>query len=154
MEKAIHFIIKIYDGIISFVCYKYFYLSLTFIRVHIRRGDKIKPGKAREAIYHDDDEYILHVQNYYHSLYLKGYDGPKRVFIASDSIDNIENMRKKFPNYTFIDSNCIAYKTNLSDVERQWGPIRIISALLDVHLLANTDYIICTMSSNVSTKSL
>src|SRR5437016_5987185 len=92
---------------------------------------------------------MFHIKNYYNKLYMKGYDGPKRVFVASDGSVDLQKLSKKFPEFSFIDSNCFPYKNTLSNEERTYGPLTIISTLLDVHLLSMCDYLVCTMSSNV-----
>ncbi|KAM7299267.1 alpha-(1,6)-fucosyltransferase-like, partial [Ixodes scapularis] len=58
-------------------------------RVHIRRSDKYL-----EAVYHDVQEYMVHVEDYYAKLSLTTHVEKKRVFVATDELRVVNEIRE------------------------------------------------------------
>lgn len=62
-----------------------------FSSIHIRRTDKV----GTEAAYHNLDEYMHHVEEYYKRLELTPPVPAKRVYIATDEPKVFEEARIK-----------------------------------------------------------
>jgi glycoprotein 6-alpha-L-fucosyltransferase len=122
----------------------YLFLDKNNVSVHIRRGDKI----GKEANYHRVEEYMFHVRIYYKRLKLKGYSGQQRVFVATDDEQVFVELFTKYPNFKFIDNKCFPFDKSFNNKER-YTPTNLLHTIIDIHLLSMTDFIVCTMSSNV-----
>ncbi|XP_052742141.1 alpha-(1,6)-fucosyltransferase [Bicyclus anynana] len=112
------------------------------VGVHIRRTDKV----GTEAAFHHIDEYMLHVKDYYATLELTHYVDKRRVYLATDDANVLEDARKKYPDYEFLGDPSIA-KT--AATHRRYTPLSLTGLLVDLHMLAMCDYLVCTFSSQV-----
>ncbi|CAG4961602.1 unnamed protein product [Colias eurytheme] len=112
------------------------------VGVHIRRTDKV----GTEAAFHSIDEYMVHVKDYYDQLEITQTVDARRVYLASDDANVLEDARKKYPEYTFLGDPSIA-KT--AATHRRYTPVSLTGLLVDLHLLALCDHIVCTFSSQV-----
>ena len=116
------------------------------ISLHIRRGDKIK---AQEAGFIPDEKFIDAIQNLYDQENIQEINNTRIIYIASD--DSLSNMKQILPpNYImkhlpprYLSEGLQSYFTlNVKS-------IIIESILIDINLLAHTNFTICTMSSNI-----
>ncbi|XP_063828820.1 alpha-(1,6)-fucosyltransferase [Ostrinia nubilalis] len=112
------------------------------VGVHIRRTDKV----GTEAAFHHIHEYMTHVKDYYDQLQLTRTIDVRRVYLATDDANVLEDARKKFPEYEFLGDPSIA-KT--AATHRRYTPLSLTGLLVDLHMLSMCDYIVCTFSSQV-----
>jgi len=113
-----------------------------FVGLHVRRTDKT----LNEAKAVDIDQYMLHVEKWYRDYQFKlNANGTtnvkitKRVFLATDEKSIISELEENYPEYEFItDENYQRHSDS--------GLEQIVS---DIEILSQSDYVICTASSNI-----
>lgn len=110
------------------------------VGVHIRRTDKL----LAEAAMHTVDEYMRCVDDYYRQLEMVQTVDKRRVFLATDEPLVIEEARRNYPHFHFIFDPDVARMAINRSLESSLNGI-----LTDVHMLAMSDHLICTLSSNV-----
>ncbi|XP_040079498.1 alpha-(1,6)-fucosyltransferase-like [Ixodes scapularis] len=110
------------------------------VGVHIRRSDKYL-----EAVYHDVQEYMVHVEDYYAKLSLTTHVEKKRVFVATDEPRVVNEIRKKYPQYKVINNEVVSRQARARTTSR--NNTALFGVMLDITLLAESDFIVCTMSS-------
>ncbi|KAH7939647.1 hypothetical protein HPB52_015541 [Rhipicephalus sanguineus] len=110
------------------------------VAIHIRRTDK-----KREAGFHDVAEYMQHAEEFYSTLALRGLSVQKRVFVAADDPRVITDIRLKFPAYEVISNQRSAREA--FDMKARDKSSALTGMLIDIHLLAESDYLVCTFSS-------
>ncbi|CAN7939557.1 unnamed protein product, partial [Ixodes hexagonus] len=110
------------------------------VGVHIRQTDK-----RREAAYHSVEEYMSHVEEYYARRSLTTPVKKKRVFVATDEPKVVNEIRKKFPGYLVIHNN--ASSSQAHDLSARTKSSSLFGVISDIHLLAESDFLVCTMSS-------
>ena len=132
---------KILEKVKSGISYSNIGLSL-----HIRRGDKIT---THEAEFIPDDKFIDAMQNLYDHENIKEINSTRIIYIASD--DNLSNMKKILPSNYIMKRLPPEYlsKGLQSYFIKNFPSIILESILIDINLLAHTDFTICTMSSNI-----
>ena len=111
------------------------------VGVHIRRTDK-----AVEAAFYEVEEYMLHVEEYYKLLSTRQTVDVKTVYLATEKGQLLEEIRTKYPEYTFI-SNTDEQFVEVQSLRESEYMVQGIA--IDVLLLAETDFLVCTFSSNV-----
>lgn len=120
--------------------------SLVFKRpivgVQVRRTDKIN----LEAAFHGIEEYMYWVDLYYKKLALTETFDKKRVFIASDDATVLSDARKKYPEYEFLSDNDVSRAAGL---QRRYSDESLHGVISDIEILSDTDFLICTFSSQV-----
>ena len=132
---------KTLENVKSSISYSNIGLSL-----HIRRGDKIT---THDAKFISDQKFIDAIQNLYDNENIKEINNTRTIYIASD--DNLSNLKKILPsNYVmkrlpteYLSKGLQSYRT------KNFSSIILESILIDINLLAHTDFTICTMSSNI-----
>nr|CAG4646137.1 EOG090X03KK [Macrothrix elegans] len=112
------------------------------VGVHVRRTDKV----GTEAAYHSIDEYMSHVADYFTMLEVKQKVETKRVYLASDDPSVLPEARKRYPEYEFLGDISIAKG---AAVATRYSDSSLKGILIDIHLLAHSDYLVCTFSSQV-----
>lgn len=110
------------------------------VGIHVRRTDKV----GTEAAYHDIDEYMTKVEQYFDQLETK--PDVKKVFLASDDPKVITTARKRYPNYEIIGDPEIA---ETASVAKRYSDTSLQGIIIDIHLLSECDYLVCTFSSQV-----
>ncbi|CAN7941908.1 unnamed protein product, partial [Ixodes hexagonus] len=110
------------------------------VGVHIRRTDKYV-----EASYHAVDEYMIQVEDYYAKLALTMPVEKKRVFVATDEPRVVDEIRKKYSQYDVINSEVSSHQANRIRTRRH--NTSLFGVMLDITLLAESDFLVCTMSS-------
>ncbi|XP_032682705.1 alpha-(1,6)-fucosyltransferase isoform X2 [Odontomachus brunneus] len=110
------------------------------VGIHVRRTDKV----GTEAAYHDIDEYMTKVDQYFDELETK--PDVRRVFLASDDPKVITTARKNYPNYEIIGDPEIA---ETASVAKRYSDTSLQGIIMDIHLLSECDYLVCTFSSQV-----
>jgi glycoprotein 6-alpha-L-fucosyltransferase len=89
---------------------------------------------------------MFYVQNYFKKLALNGFIGDKYVFVASDDTNVIKELKVKYSDFTFIDEY---YLLNDMEGSLKHTPINLLHTIIDIHFLSRSDFLVCTMSSNV-----
>ncbi|CAG2121352.1 unnamed protein product [Medioppia subpectinata] len=119
--------------------------SHPIVGIQVRRTDKISFG---EALYYPISDYMVSVKDYFDKLELTQQVSQRLVYVASDDPSVMPQLIKQYPNYRFIGSTSNAKmafsQTTRYSNESLWG------ILADAFLLSETDYIVCTFSSDVS----
>lgn len=110
------------------------------VGIHVRRTDKV----GTEAAYHHLDEYMGKVEQYFDEL--ETQPDVRKVFIASDDPQVIKTARLRYSNYEIIGSPEIA---ETASVSKRYSHSSLQGIIIDIHLLALCDYLICTFSSQV-----
>ncbi|KAL1416775.1 hypothetical protein MTO96_027486 [Rhipicephalus appendiculatus] len=110
------------------------------VAMHIRRTDKKK-----EAGFHDVAEYMQHAEEFYSTLTLRGQSVQKRVFVATDDPTVITALKSKFPAYKVISNQLSAREA--FDLKARAKSSALTGMLIDIHLLAESDYLVCAFSS-------
>jgi glycoprotein 6-alpha-L-fucosyltransferase len=90
---------------------------------------------------------MFFIINYYKKLALKGFSGEKVVFVASDDSNAIKEFRNKYKDFRFIDKKFYFSSTAIND--KKYSPNNLLHTIIDIHFLARSDFLVCTMSSNV-----
>lgn len=113
------------------------------VGVHVRRTDKV----GTEAAYHELDEYMTEVENYYGTKEMANeLNGKRCVYLASDEISVLKEAKKKYPSYDFIFDMKNAKSANLN---MRYSPESAKGVILDIHFLSQCDFLVCTFSSQV-----
>ncbi|XP_060804098.1 alpha-(1,6)-fucosyltransferase [Amyelois transitella] len=112
------------------------------VGVHIRRTDKV----GTEAAFHHIHEYMTHVRHYYEQLELTRLVDARRVYLATDDANVLDDARKKYPDYVFLGDPSIA---RTAATHRRYTPLSLTGLLVDLHMLSMCDYLVCTFSSQV-----
>jgi len=110
--------------------------------VHVRRTDKV----GTEAAFHSLDEYMLYVAEYFDKLEMKRHVDVRRVYLASDDPTVLPEAKKKYPNYEFLGDVSIAKG---AAVATRYTDTALRGILQDIHMLAHSDHLVCTFSSQV-----
>nr|XP_023022722.1 alpha-(1,6)-fucosyltransferase [Leptinotarsa decemlineata] len=112
------------------------------VGVHVRRTDKV----GTEAAFHSLDEYMSYVNEYYDYLELKQTVDKRRIYLASDDAKVLTEAKTKYPNYEIIGDPSIS-KT--AAVSTRYSDSSLFGIIYDIHMLAMSDYLVCTFSSQV-----
>ncbi|XP_033097158.1 alpha-(1,6)-fucosyltransferase-like isoform X2 [Anneissia japonica] len=112
------------------------------VGVHVRRTDKV----GTEAAFHDISEYMKHVEEYYELIKRRQTVKKKRVYLATDDPGLLEETRKRYPEYHFISDNDISKSASIN---QRYSDNSLRGVILDIHFLANSDFLVCTFSSQV-----
>ncbi|XP_006632780.1 alpha-(1,6)-fucosyltransferase isoform X1 [Lepisosteus oculatus] len=112
------------------------------IGVHVRRTDKV----GTEAAFHPIEEYMVHVEEHFQSLALRTHVDKKRVYLATDDPSLLQEAKAKYQDYEFISDNSISWSAGLHN---RYTENSLRGVILDIHFLSQTDFLVCTFSSQV-----
>lgn len=110
------------------------------VGVHIRRGNK-----NSEAAYQSVEDYMSAVDGYFDQLELSQTVDKRRVYLSTDDPNLIEEIKKRYRNYEVIYNKDAS---NVATAYQQTG-ISSLGILIDIQLLAMSDFFVGTFSSNV-----
>jgi len=115
------------------------------VGVHVRRTDKLD---HKEAFLNPLSDYMLHVKDYFDKSELISNVSQRLVYVASDDPSVLPTLKIEYQKYEFIgrtsiSGGAICPFNGLSN-HSLWG------VLSDIHMLSESDYIVCTLSSAVS----
>eukprot|EP00064_Thunnus_orientalis_P019198 superscaffoldBa00004695_g19313 len=110
------------------------------IGVHVRRTDKV----GTEAAFHPIEEYMLHVEEQFQHLARRVHIDKKRVYLATDDPSLLQEAKTKYPDYEFISDNSISWSAGLHN---RYTENSLRGVILDIHFLSQTDFLVCTFSS-------
>ncbi len=112
------------------------------VGVHVRRTDKV----GTEAAFHDIEEYMFHVTEWY-KLYEKTHTvETRRVYLATDDPALLNEARSKYRDFDFISDNEFSRTAGLGT---RYSDSSLRGIILDIHFLSLSDYLVCTFSSQV-----
>jgi len=112
------------------------------VGVHVRRTDKV----GTEAAFHSVDEYMVYVAEFFNKLEMKQNVDVRRVYLASDDPSVLPEAKKKYPDYEFLGDVSVAKGAAVST---RYTDASLRGILMDIDMLANSDYLVCTFSSQV-----
>ena len=119
-------------------------LTNPIVGVHIRRTDKLE----KEASFHDVNEYMRHVSEYFQLAEIKRGKivSPKRIYIASDDPSVFSECRENYPDYEFLGDES---RANSAKVSSRYNFKSLQGLISDIYMLSRSEYIVCTFSSQV-----
>ncbi|CAH1371450.1 hypothetical protein MTP99_012929 [Tenebrio molitor] len=112
------------------------------VGVHVRRTDKV----GTEAAYHGIEEYMTVVEEYYKQLELKETVSQRRIYLATDDPKVIADAKSKYPLYEVLGDPTISKTAAIST---RYSDSSLFGIINDIHMLAMSDYLVCTFSSQV-----
>ena len=115
------------------------------VGIHIRRNDKIL---EKESIYHPIEEYMKHVKEYFdqEQIRRKTKFPKKRLYVISDDPKVFDEIRDKYPEYEVLGDKSRSHSASLKN---RYSINSLLDLISDIHLLSLSDFIVCTLSSNV-----
>lgn len=123
-------------------------IAFNFIKpivgLHIRRSDKVSTG---EGIFIHVDDYMEGAEEFFDRLEIHGKVDKRRVYIATDTPSVIKEIREKYPHYEVI-SNVKGARI-ASNLNRRSSFESLKGIMVDMHLLTQCDFVVCTFSSNI-----
>ncbi len=82
---------------------------------------------------------------------MKGFKGEKAVFVASDDPNAIREMSDKYKDFIFKDKSFYFNKSEIDDTK--YTANNLLHTIFDIHFLSRSDFLVCTMTSNVRKKN-
>ncbi len=76
---------------------------------------------------------------------MKGFKGEKVVFVASDDPNALRELSDKFEDFKFKDSSVYFDETKRT-------ANNLLHTIFDIHFLSRSNFLVCTMTSNVRKK--
>ena len=115
------------------------------VGIHVRRNDKIIENESK---YYPIDEYMKYAKKYFEQMEFKKKDEfiTKQLFIASDDVNVFDEIRKKYPEYKVLGDEL---RTRSASLMSRFDYDSLKYLITDIHMLSQSDYIVCTLSSNV-----
>ncbi|XP_057209705.1 alpha-(1,6)-fucosyltransferase isoform X2 [Triplophysa rosa] len=110
--------------------------------VHVRRTDKV----GTEAAFHPIEEYMVHVEEHFQYMSQRIHVDKKRVYLATDDPSLLQEAQTKYADYEFISDNTISWSASLHN---RYTENSLRGVILDIHFLSQTDFLVCTFSSQV-----
>lgn len=112
------------------------------VGVQVRRTDKINT----EAAFHSIEEYMYWVDLYYNKLEKVQVVEKRRVYLATDDGNLLPEAKMKYKNYEFISDQEISKSAGLNS---RYTENSLHGVLFDIQMLSESDYLVCTFSSQV-----
>ena len=115
------------------------------VGIHVRRNDKIIENESK---YYPIAEYMKYAKEYFEKEEFKKKNKfiSKQVFIASDDESVFDEIRKKYPEYKVLGDEL---RTRSASLMSRYDFESLKYLITDIHMLSQSDYIVCTLSSNV-----
>lgn len=112
------------------------------VGLHIRRTDK-----SKESNLFNIDKYMVQIDSFYNNQSKKGNHLKRRVFVTTDEPWQIHRLKKTYKSYEFIHPpiHHLAARTYSS----RYSATYLKYFIRDVIFLAESDYLVATMTSNV-----
>jgi glycoprotein 6-alpha-L-fucosyltransferase len=93
---------------------------------------------------------MFYVINYYKKLEIEGFKGEKAVFVASDDPKTLRELSDKYKDFIFKDKSFYFNKSQIDDTK--YTANNLLHTIFDIHFLSRSDFLVCTMTSNVRKK--
>ena len=115
------------------------------VGIHIRRSDKIT---EKESQYHTVDEYMKYAKEYFDQEEIKRKVKltTRNLFVSSDDPTVFNEIRNKFPEYEVLGDDS---RSRSASLKYRYSIKSLMDLISDIHFLSLSDYIVCTLSSNV-----
>ncbi|KAG0434944.1 hypothetical protein HPB47_018773 [Ixodes persulcatus] len=94
---------------------------------------------------------MVHVEDYYAKLSLTTHVEKKRVFVATDELRVVDEIRKKYPQYKVINNEVASHQASTRNTSRNNSAL--FGVMLDITLLAESDFLVCTLSSGMKSEA-
>lgn len=114
------------------------------VGLHVRRTDKV----GTEAAYHDLDEYMDHVEDYFLMLNSQRHHSVSKrlVYLATDEPSLHKELTERYPGYRLLGDVNIS---SSAKVTKRNSVDSLKGFLIDIHFLSRCDFLVCTFSSQV-----
>jgi len=116
--------------------------SSPIVGVHVRRNDKV----GTEAAFHNLEEYMEQVELWFIKYEMSHPPTKRRIYLASDDPQALQECREKYPQYEVHDNPNNAAMPN---PEARFNDASVLGIIQDIHMLSLTNFVVCTMTSNV-----
>jgi glycoprotein 6-alpha-L-fucosyltransferase len=116
-------------------------ITKPYVGIHVRRTDK-----NTEEKYHDLDEYMTQVEQWYQSYARTNKVEKKRLFIATDEPSVIKEAKAKYKDYEVYADYSVVQSAQLPT---RYSLISLFGIIFDIQMLAESDYVVCAYTSNV-----
>jgi len=122
--------------------------SSPVVGVHIRRTEKhgTTGGGFIAAQNHEVEEYMDEVEMWFQVYEMTHGKVERKVYLATDTAKTVEECHSKYPNWKIYSNAEIA---NTAEVPNRGTEESVIGIIQDIHMLSMTNFVICTISSNV-----
>ena len=91
---------------------------------------------------------MVQIDDFYRRGELVGTEAERKIYLATDDPSVWRECRDNYPNYKFIGNQRASVLA--SKLKTRYNTNSLMDLLIDIYLLSETDYLVCTMSSNVS----
>uniref|UniRef100_A0A1A9WL33 GT23 domain-containing protein n=1 Tax=Glossina brevipalpis TaxID=37001 RepID=A0A1A9WL33_9MUSC len=119
--------------------------SKPIVGVHVQRTNKV--SLSAEASFLDIEESMTQVEDLLLTLKSNGRIVPRRIYLATDDANVVDEARKKYPQYEIINNSEVV--GGWPNIPRRYSNDSLYGILLDIHLLSMSDYLVCNFSSQV-----
>ena len=121
---------------------KQFQFQSPIVGLHIRRTDKQKEAKLFNI-----DEYMVKIKAFFDHLAKRKINIKRRVFVTTDEPHLIPQLKSKYTNYQF--SHPPLKQLEAGPYTTRYSALHLKHFMRDLFLLAECDYLVVTMTSNV-----
>ncbi|CDQ95099.1 unnamed protein product [Oncorhynchus mykiss] len=90
---------------------------------------------------------MVHVEDHFQHLARRMLVDKKRVYLATDDPSLLQEAKAKYPEYEFISDNSISWSAGLHN---RYTENSLRGVILDIHFLSQTNFLVCTFSSQVT----
>lgn len=90
---------------------------------------------------------MVEVDEFYKQLELKEKVDVRRIYLASDDPKVLIEAKTKYPQYEVI---CDPQIAKTAGVSTRYSDTSLFGIIYDIHMLALSDFLVCTFSSQVS----
>ncbi|XP_054165843.1 alpha-(1,6)-fucosyltransferase-like [Oppia nitens] len=122
------------------------------VGIHVRRTDKL----INDAIYHSLDQYMSYVDAFYDTIDLMNARNSvnttavqRVVYLTTDDPNVWINEIKSYIQKGYVFKGSFNHTIIANNITKRTDIMPTLDLLLDVFILSECDYIVCTMSSNV-----
>ena len=112
------------------------------VGLHIRRTDK-----SQESTFYNIDKYMDQINLFYTNQSKKGLQLKRRVFVTTDEPEQISRLKEHYKDYEFLHPPIHHLTAHVNTSRYSARHLRYF--IRDVILLAECDYLVVTMTSNV-----
>ena len=115
------------------------------VGIHFRRSDKIL---EKESQYYSIEKYMKYVKEYFdqEEIRRKIKFSKRHIFVVSDDSKVFDELRDKYPEYEVSGEKSRSHSASLKN---RYSINSLLDLISDIHLLSSSDFIVCTLSSNV-----
>ncbi|ROT63709.1 hypothetical protein C7M84_018389 [Penaeus vannamei] len=113
------------------------------VGIQVRRTDKLR----LESRFIGIEEYMEIVHDFFNDLEVRGTNvTTRRIYLATDDLNVIQEAKKKFPNYKFVFNEDSVASASLG---RRGSVDNMKYLMADILFLSRSDFLVCGMSSNI-----